>query len=60
MNFEELLMLAKGDNAQAMETLLKMYNPLLMKESVVNGTLDEDLFQELCIVFVQCVRNFLL
>ena len=29
-----------------------------MKEAVVNGIFDEDLFQELCIVFLRCVRNF--
>ena len=44
--------------SQAMETLLSMYRPLLMKEAVVNGIFDEDLYQELCIVFLRCVRNF--
>ena len=41
-----------------MEQLLMMYQPLLMKESIVNGVLNEDLYQELCIVFVHCVRRF--
>lgn len=58
MNFKELLILAKENHPQAMETLLTMYRPLLMKAAVVNGTFDEDLFQELCIVFLRCVRNF--
>ena len=48
MNFRELLILAKANHPQAMETLLSMYRPLLMKEAVVNGTFDEDLYQELC------------
>ena len=58
MNFRELLILAKSNHPQAMETLLSMYRPLLMKEAVVNGIFDEDLYQELCIVFLRCVRNF--
>ena len=58
MNFRELLILAKANHSQAMETLLSMYRPLLMKEAVVNGIFDEDLYQELCIVFLRCVRNF--
>lgn len=58
MNFRELLILAKANHSQVMETLLSMYRPLLMKETVVNGTFDEDLYQELCIVFLRCVRNF--
>ena len=58
MNFRELLILAKANHPQSMETLLSMYRPLLMKEAVVNGIFDEDLYQELCIVFLRCVRNF--
>ena len=58
MNFRELLILAKANHSQAMETLLSMYRPLLMKEAVVNGIFVEDLYQELCIVFLRCVRNF--
>ena len=58
MNFRELLILSKANHPQAMETLLSMYRPLLMKEAVVNGIFDEDLYQELCIVFLRCVRNF--
>ncbi|RAQ22134.1 Helix-turn-helix domain [uncultured Ruminococcus sp.] len=58
MDFKELLILAKANHSKALETILSMYRPLLMKEAVVNGTFDEDLFQELCIVFLRCVRNF--
>lgn len=37
---------------------LKRYKPLILKESVVNGILDEDLYQELCITLLQCVSKF--
>ena len=58
VDFRELLILAKANHPKAIESLLTMYRPLLMKEAVVNGIFDEDLFQELCIVFLRCVRNF--
>lgn len=58
MNFKEMLLLAKAGHSQAFETLFTIYRPLLMKAAVVNGALDEDLFQELCIVFWRCIRKF--
>ena len=58
MNFRELRILAKANHPQAMETLLSMYRPLLMKEAVVNGTFDEDLYQELVEVLLRCIRTF--
>ena len=47
MNFKELLLRAQAEDQQAKEKLLSLYQPLLMKESVVNGLLDEDVYQEL-------------
>lgn len=58
MSFEILLRKAQKNEQDAMEQLLMMYQPLLMKEAIVNGVLNEDLYQELCIVFVRCVRQF--
>lgn len=58
MSFEILLRKAQKNELDAMEQLLMMYQPLLMKESIVNGVLNEDLYQELCIVLVRCVRQF--
>lgn len=58
MMFKELLARAKGNEKQAVEDLLMMYEPLLLKESIVNGVFDEDLYQELCITFLQCIRKF--
>ena len=58
MSFEILLRKAQKNEQDAMEQLLMMYQPLLMKESIVNGVLNEDLYQELCIVFIRCVRQF--
>ena len=58
MNFKDLLLRAKSGYNEALTELLLMYRPLLLKESIVDGVFDEDLFQELCIVFLKCVRKF--
>lgn len=58
MNFKELLIRAKACDNQAMETLLEMYKPLLLKESISDGMFDEDLYQELCLLFIKCTRQF--
>jgi hypothetical protein len=58
MSFKELMLQAKSGDNQAVETLLKLYDPLLMKESIVGGVFDEDLHQELCITLIDCIRNF--
>lgn len=58
MNFRELITLAKAGNEAATTELLKMYHPLLFKESIVDGVFDEDLYQELCIRFLYCIEKF--
>lgn len=58
MNFIDLLTVAKLGDCAAMETLLEIYRPLILKESIIDGEFDEDLFQELQIVFMHCVRIF--
>ena len=46
MNFYELLILAKSGDDLANEKILAMYQPLLTKESVIDGVWDEDLYQD--------------
>ena len=58
MTFKELLLQAKSGYPQAAQELFRMYRPLLMKESIVGGVFDEDLYQELCIVFLRCIQRF--
>lgn len=58
MTFKNLLERARASDQSAVESLLIMYQPLLLKESIVDGVLDEDLYQELCITFLQCIRKF--
>ena len=46
------------NNDLANEKILAMYQPLLTKESVIDGVWDEDLYQELCIQLFLCIRKF--
>ncbi len=58
MNFKELLLRAQADDQQAKEKLLSLSQPLLMKEAVINGVFDEDVYQELCITLLTCIKRF--
>ncbi len=58
MDFAELLRLAKSGDQAAIETLFEIYAPMIQREAIYYGTFDEDLYQELCCVFLQCVKSF--
>lgn len=58
LNFQELIIRAKRGENSAIEEMLEMYRPLLTKESIVEGVFDEDLYQELCYRFIQCIDKF--
>lgn len=58
MNFKEMMIRAKRGENEAQEELLRMYQPLLSKEAIVDGVFDEDLYQELCFRFIRCLEKF--
>lgn len=58
MDFKELLLSAKGSSQEAVSQILLMYKPLLIKEAIVDGIFDEDLYQEFCITLMKCIRMF--
>ena len=58
MNFKQLLERAKSGDTAAVTELLMMYRPLLLKEAILDSNLDEDLYQELCLVFLRCIEKF--
>lgn len=58
MNFKELLQRAQMDDQQAKREVFSMYQPLLVKEAVVNGVFDEDIYQELCETLLLCIQKF--
>lgn len=58
MSFEEVLFQAQMGNQKAILQILEMFRPLLIKNSLVSGKFDEDLYQELRIEVLKCIRNF--
>lgn len=58
MTFERLLHEAKAGDDEAIMTLVEMYKPMLMKHSMIDGRLDEDLYQELCIILMRAIKLF--
>lgn len=58
MNFDEMLVQAKSGEELALTGILELYRLLLMKASIINGSFDEDLYQEQCIVLLKCIRQF--
>ena len=58
MNFECLLFEAKYGNKDAKEKIIYMYRPLLIKIAMIDGTFDEDLYQELSLTLLKCIDKF--
>ena len=58
MNFEELLFQVRAGEERAVIGILELYKPLLIKASILNGSFDEDLYQELCITLLKCIKQF--
>lgn len=58
INFKDLLFRAKTGNTDAVTELLILYRPLLLKNSILDNRLDEDLYQELCLTFLRCIEKF--
>ena len=57
MNFKEQLIRAKDNDDNAIKEITDMYKPLLLKESIINGVFDEDLYQELWTILLFCIRK---
>ena len=53
-----MLRRAKDGDREAITSILLMYRPLLLKYAVINGRLDEDLYQELCITLMRAIDLF--
>ena len=58
MSFERLLIIAKCGDRQAQEEILGMYRPLIIKNSMDRNIFDEDLYQELSVTLLDCIRKF--
>lgn len=58
MTFDELLLQAKAEDESAVLSLFQMYRPILVRNAIIGGNYDEDLYQELCITLLKCIRLF--
>lgn len=58
MKFEELLFRAKANNKQAVMQIVEMFRPLIIKNALVKGVFEEDLYQELMVELLKCIRTF--
>lgn len=58
MNFELLLRQAQNGDDAAQEEIFRMYRPLLIKNSMDSNVFDEDLYQELSMILLICIKNF--
>jgi len=56
--FENLLMMAKIDDAEAIQKIVDMYRYLIIKKSFVDNIFDDDLNQQLYITVLNCVKTF--
>lgn len=60
MTFRETLIRAKlGDETAKLE-ILEKYKPMLIKNSILNGRFNEDLYQEQCLVLMKCINQFIM
>ena len=58
MDFTDLLNDARAGDPVASEQLLKLYNPLLIRESTIDGALDQEIYNELCTELLCASRQF--
>ena len=58
MSFEVILQQAKKGNTQAILEIVEMYKPLIIRNAIVEGFFDEDLYQELIRVLLSCIKRF--
>ena len=58
MSFDELLFRAKAGDMEAKTEIFAMYRPLLIKNALVNGRFDDDLYQALAVALMKCIRYF--
>lgn len=58
MDFERVLFQAKMGDKYAVQQMVEMYRPLVIKNALVNGVFNEDLYQELMLELLRCIRSF--
>lgn len=54
----QLHQLGKLNNKDALNKLIKTFQPCIYKNSFIGNRFDEDCFQELNLKFIQCIKTF--
>ena len=57
MEFEEILFRAKQGDKKAVERILEMFRPMLIRNALIKGIFDKDLYQELVIETLKCIKK---
>lgn len=58
MEFEDILFRAQQGDKKAVEKILEMFRPMLIRNALIKGIFDEDLYQEFVIEVLRCIRYF--
>lgn len=58
MEFERVIFRAKQGDEKAIEQILKMFRPVLIRNALIWGVFDEDLYQEFVIETLKCIQRF--
>ena len=58
MEFEEILFRAQQGDKKAVERILEMFHPMLIRNALIKGIFDEDLYQEFVYTMLQCILKF--
>lgn len=59
-NFDEILFEATNGNKKAIEQIIKLYKPLILKYSYISGKVDEDLKQTIILKIIKSLPKFIL
>lgn len=56
--FEKIIQAAKDGDEKAIIDILKIVNPIVEKNSYINGKLDEDLYQNIVFKILELISKF--
>lgn len=58
MEFERVIFRAKQGDEKAIEQILEMFRPMLIRDALIWRVFDEDLYQEFVIETLKCIQRF--
>ena len=56
MEFERVLFRDKQGDEKVIEQRLEMFRPMLIRNALIRGVFEEDLYQELAIETLKCIQ----